>query len=416
MKIYTIILKIWRKIMAYINGREILFSSNFGNVSGEQPQLFAPTMSLSGDILTIPHNTSNGAFVTHYDILVNGEAKATVAVGDTFDLSTLGLASGEYVVTASARGTNFIASVNSNSVNYTVGSASGDYYPIVTNLKNVTADKTNATQASSADKLVTLKVTANTGYSLPSTIMITGCKSHSWQAYNDNQTGYLYLTEATGTVNIEITARERVYNITTDLTNVIADSSNTDSIGGALANYTATLKFTAADGYELPDSVLVSGCDYQWVKSTGTLYIENYKGDITITISGVSTEPIIYGGSYVATGYGADQDETNAYWLSLLKAAGVSLPCSIDFESGGIETAEIFNSDYSGYVCYGITFQNDGRMTFQLEDGEEVEAWEDGDDGLDVFIDIDSSTYPNGLLVDGNAYKAFNALFENKFS
>lgn len=49
------------------------------DVESEQPQLLAPTLSISGDTLTIADNAGNGSFVTEYDIYVNGSVVATVA-------------------------------------------------------------------------------------------------------------------------------------------------------------------------------------------------------------------------------------------------------------------------------------------------------------------------------------------------
>lgn len=45
---------------------------------GEQPQLLAPTVSVSGDTLTITDNAGNGSFVTGYDIYVNGSVVTSV--------------------------------------------------------------------------------------------------------------------------------------------------------------------------------------------------------------------------------------------------------------------------------------------------------------------------------------------------
>lgn len=40
-------------------------------------------------------------------------------------------------------------------------------------------------------------------------------------------------------------------------------------------------------GYKLPDSVTVSGADYEWNKSEGTLHVYNITGAVTVTITGV---------------------------------------------------------------------------------------------------------------------------------
>lgn len=337
MKICKKIRRTWRKIMAYINGREIWFPINIGNVSVGQPQLYAPTIALSEDTLTITNNNSNGAFVTHFDVLADGVVKKTVSVGETVNLSTLGLSTGKHTITARACGNCFKASIDSNSVSYTVSGS-----------------------AEAQDRTVTY-----------------------------------HLTNAT--------------------------TNGTDIIPASMQNMEVSIKITAKAGYELPDSIEVTGCEYLWVKSSGYVYLSNFTDDVVITVVGVSNaKPIIYSGTYVAYGGSGDgQSDANALWLTLLKSVGVTLPCSIYFDESSkdgmgvdISCAEIYNSEYSAHTCYGMTFQSDGRITFDLEDGESVDAWNDPDDGLDVYIALSGEDFPNGISVDANAYRAFFALFE----
>lgn len=74
------------------------------------------------------------------------------------------------------------------------------------------------------------------------------------------------------------------YSITTTLTNCVASTSNPTIITEGLS---ASLVFTASNGYELPDSVTVSGASYTWDKSTGTLTLSNPTDNVSIAIVGV---------------------------------------------------------------------------------------------------------------------------------
>lgn len=74
------------------------------------------------------------------------------------------------------------------------------------------------------------------------------------------------------------------YSITTALTNVVATTSNPTTITEGLS---ASLAFTASSGYELPDSVTVSGATYNWDKSSGTLTLYNPVGDVSVTVTAV---------------------------------------------------------------------------------------------------------------------------------
>lgn len=95
------------------------YSGEYSKVTVEvpQPQLYAPTISIDGDVLTIIPNIDNGAFVLSYDLYIDD-----VLVGNysetSIDLATLGLSAGTYSITAITKGTNFVDSVVSNSISY----------------------------------------------------------------------------------------------------------------------------------------------------------------------------------------------------------------------------------------------------------------------------------------------------------
>ena len=74
------------------------------------------------------------------------------------------------------------------------------------------------------------------------------------------------------------------YNITTNLTNVTADTSNPTTITN---RQTLTLKFVADSGYTLPDpdTVTVTNCSFKWYKESGRLILSNATGNVAITIS-----------------------------------------------------------------------------------------------------------------------------------
>jgi hypothetical protein len=71
------------------------------------------------------------------------------------------------------------------------------------------------------------------------------------------------------------------YSITALLTECTAVSGNETVIeeGG-----TVTLKYVAKDGFALTDTVTVSGAEYTWDSTTGTLVLSNPTSDVTVTI------------------------------------------------------------------------------------------------------------------------------------
>ena len=75
------------------------------------------------------------------------------------------------------------------------------------------------------------------------------------------------------------------YSITTNLTGVTANASNPTTVS-TLAS--STLTFTANTGYNLPDNVTVTGAEYTWTKSSGTLVLSNPTGNVSVTVAGVA--------------------------------------------------------------------------------------------------------------------------------
>ena len=76
-----------------------------------------------------------------------------------------------------------------------------------------------------------------------------------------------------------------VYNITTNLTNITANTSNPTTVSTVASS---TLIFAANTGYNLPDNVTVTGAEFTWTKSSGTLVLSNPTGNVSVTIAGVA--------------------------------------------------------------------------------------------------------------------------------
>ena len=93
-----------------------------GGVRGslQQPTLYSPTISLSGDILTITNSPNNGKFVSGYNIYKNNDVVTTSGPSE-IDLSKYIKDAGTYSITVKAA--NFLYfndSAASNAVTYTL--------------------------------------------------------------------------------------------------------------------------------------------------------------------------------------------------------------------------------------------------------------------------------------------------------
>lgn len=160
------------------------------------------------------------------------------------------------------------------------------YYSITTSLTKTIAHASNASQISSKEGYVELKFTPSEGYSLPTSITVTGC-TYLW----NYSTGVLTLSAPTGDISVTIISKEITYSVTQKLTNVTGKSTNSDTIPASFASMNHTYYFYAAEGYELPSTITVKGAEYSWIKSSGMLVLTNITGNVTITIEG---DPITY--------------------------------------------------------------------------------------------------------------------------
>ena len=158
-------------------------------------------------------------------------------------------------------------------------------YNINPRLVDVTADVNNPTTIMSGET-VTLKFTANEGYTLPKAIHVYNVGSYKW----DSDKGELTISspyDPTGTISFTIDCS---YNIVENLQNVSSVSGNPSriKIGGE-----AELKYQAASGYVLPDSVTVEYATLvSWNKDTGSLKISNPTDTVNITMVGVKDSGI----------------------------------------------------------------------------------------------------------------------------
>lgn len=77
-----------------------------------------------------------------------------------------------------------------------------------------------------------------------------------------------------------------VYSIAYNLTNCTASGSSTITEGGI-----ATITISANSGYELPDTITVSGASYSWDKVSGTVTLSNPTSNVTVTAVAVAAKP-----------------------------------------------------------------------------------------------------------------------------
>ena len=151
-------------------------------------------------------------------------------------------------------------------------------YTVTETLSNVTTIGTHPVKILEG-KSLTLKYTADANYELLDSVTVANATSN-WT----KSTGTLVVSNPTGDVTITITAVRITYSITENLTNVTKTGTHPSVIA---AGQTLVLNYAAATGYNLPDTVTVTGATSDWKQATGVLTITNPTGAVTITIAGV---------------------------------------------------------------------------------------------------------------------------------
>ena len=128
---------------------------------------------------------------------------------------------------------------------------------------------------------------------------------------------------------INSVVRISTYLLTVDASNINQNPSNPTKI---LRFGSVQLKFTAKQGYYLPDDVTVTNATRVWDQSTGTLTISKPTGDVRITISGVAiTYTISTSLTYVnpVTGNATSIKTGETKILKFTAEPGYSLPATV---------------------------------------------------------------------------------------
>lgn len=144
-----------------------------------------------------------------------------------------------------------------------------------------------STTATSANRLgeTTISFTKSAAYNWPTTVQVSGATVVSW----DHNTGILVIEKPTlDTVTITVACTKITYSITENLTNVTKRNTHPTSISPAQM---VNLQYRPATHYALPDTITVTGAQYEWTKQLKMLTLSQATGNVTVTIVGT---PIQY--------------------------------------------------------------------------------------------------------------------------
>ena len=315
------------------------------------------------------------------------------------------------------------------------------------NLTGATTDGTDIIPVSMLGMEVGIKITAISGYELPDTVTVTGCK-YNWV----KSTGYIYISEFTDDVSITVVCTKTseseytpvtyrwkyftendeptpAYEYVESLSNPIVygkfkvegDDREFASIyfcndGDEGQSIHAWMEGASYSNYTDWDSEMTYIGDWSSNDNRNITVLEEPTGDFLRMLNNccevddgstggnTPSDYVIKAGDYYTDTEGAPtQEEADGIMLFRLTENNVELPCEIELPISAC--MDIYHSQ-SVDTGRKITFNTDGSITFTATNGQSVDAWEDYDDGVDIFLTVDSDTY-----VNENQYKAWNAIF-----
>ena len=334
-------------------------SSNAVTVSKAAP-LNRPTIEwLSTAYIRINNPSSNGNNVTAFKIYNGNDLLGTIDASKTvFNPKEYLTNSGSYNIGVKTSGTNFSDSALSNTI--TVYKS----YPPTISLNDytltITKDEQNPTNMeyvlySNNEQVtniysLTLNLTTESKFVIGQTYNLTVKANKVYQKWypSDNSNVVTYTCE---TVKISAT-----------LTNITAASDNATTIS---VGETKTLTYTAADGYELPDNVTVTGATGVWNKANGTLTLSNPTAKVTFTIAGVEAASG-YSVTITSTGYGVSIYDGTSSSGTLLGTIGDNTPKTVTCKSGNLYL-ESGDGNYTGantVVSGGVSIVSEGSYPY----------------------------------------------------
>ena len=212
---------------------------------------------------------------------------------------------GQATITATANGGTNV----SDYITYAIVDSSAAEYDITT---TVTNGSYSGPSKIIEDTSETVTIAADEGYKLPSSVSVSGATLTSYNSVN----GEIVVSNPTAnvTINAVCPALEN-YTISVSATNCTYTGDATIQENG-----TATLTFTAEEGYELPSTVteLSGATETSWNDGTGVLVISNPTANVAITMTAnafANNSGLVAGRYYIKCGPN--------YFTGTLKEAGV---------------------------------------------------------------------------------------------
>ena len=370
------------------SGTHYTYSSSTGKISinasavtgaltitaaGEEIPASTYSVSLSGTGVSMT-GASTVTEGTQYTTTLNADTGYSLPSSITVKAGSTTLKSGTgYSYNRSTGALTIYAAYVTGNITITAN-ATANSYNVSINLTNLTKSSGNATATYGTN--YTAKFTANTGYTLPSSITVKcGTTTLTKGTHYTYSSGTVTITGTyiTGDITITASGTLNTYAVTYSLTNVTKSSGATTVSHGS--SYSAVL--AGASGYSLPASItvkrgsttLTSGTDYTYNSTTGAITIKASATTAALTVTAVG--------------------------VKIYTVAGTADLCGTAWDP--TQNPMTPNSDGT----YSITFSNvpAGNHSFKVTDGSWTNNW--GGSGTD-------GNYEFSLAVTSDVTITFN--------
>ena len=194
------------------------------------------------------------------------------------------------------------------------------------------------------------------------------------------------------------------YRLSYNLKNVSGEKITTIS-----STETKTLTYTANAGYQLPDSVTVTGATHIWNKETGTLILSKATGNVVVTIVGEKKKAKTYANGEVVYFNVTTGKKCNDYTETQSKT-GVKSGCMkfYAFNDDGKDTVNLLLDHNTtatvSWNIYGSNVSGPSEVLTQLND--DTKTWIGTETPSNYTVDQSTQGSKAKYTIDYSSYKA----------
>ncbi len=194
------------------------------------------------------------------------------------------------------------------------------------------------------------------------------------------------------------------YRLSYNLKNVSGEKITTIS-----STETKTLTYTANTGYQLPDSITVTGATHIWNKETGTLILSKATGDVTVTIVGEEKKAKTYANGEVVY-FNVTTGKKCSDYTETQSKTGVKGGCMKFYafnDNGGSNVNLLLDHNTTATVSWNIHGSNvSGPSEVLTQLNDDTKTWVGTETPSNYTVDQSTQGSKAKYTIDYSNYKA----------